>query len=102
MDKLFMSIFVYYDVIVIMAFLSFIIIRYFYYHVCLFVWFQSASKTNEPANSLTVLRIKQREREINKAQFIHMSQLTEMFKRIQNYLLSPTRIVTHRHSLCNL
>ena len=30
MDTLFMSIFVYYDVIVIIAFLSFIIIRYFY------------------------------------------------------------------------
>ena len=30
MDILFMSIFVYYDVIVIIAFLSFIIIRYFY------------------------------------------------------------------------
>ena len=39
MDKLFMSIFVYYDVIVIVAFLSFIIIRYFCYHVYLFVWF---------------------------------------------------------------
>ena len=39
MDILFMSIFVYYDVIVIIAFLSFIIIRYFYYYVCLFVWF---------------------------------------------------------------
>ena len=39
MDILFMSIFVHYDVIVIIAFLSFIIIRYFYYHVCLFVWF---------------------------------------------------------------
>ena len=74
MHMLFMSIFVYYDVIVIVAFLSFIIIRYFYYHVCLFVWLQSASKTNEPTNSLTVLRIKQREREIDKAQIIHMSQ----------------------------
>ena len=30
MDILFMSIFVYYDAIVIIAFLSFIIIRYFY------------------------------------------------------------------------
>ena len=37
MDMLSMSIFVYYDVMVIIAFLSFIIIKIFYYHVCLFV-----------------------------------------------------------------
>ena len=66
MDMLFISIFVYYDVIVIVAFLSFIIIRYFYYHVCLFVWFQSASKTNEPANSLTVLRINRGKEKLTK------------------------------------
>ena len=70
-----MSIFVYYDVMVIIAFLSFIVIKDFLLScvfVCIVLVCIKSKWTCQLLNSR--LKIKQREREINKAQFILMSQ----------------------------